>query len=162
MEPEVYTDELTLEDLIHIFKKRFWIFFATLILTVAAVVVYLVLATPIYEASVTIKVEPQTQGSLTDLFTSQITSSRPDISTEVELIKSRRNIEKVVDELNLVNYFKNKADGEDVEISRYDVVNMVSNMISISPVKDTKIVKISVQSADPVLAKNIANKLAEV
>lgn len=35
-------------------------------------------------------------------------------------------------------------------------------MISISPVKDTKIVKISVQSDDPVLAKNIANKLAEV
>lgn len=35
-------------------------------------------------------------------------------------------------------------------------------MISISPVKDTKIVKISVQSDDPVLAENIANKLAEV
>lgn len=89
----------------HIQKKKILDFFATLILTVAAVVVYLVLATPIYEASVTIKVEPQTQGSLTDLFISQITSPRPDISTEVELIKSRRNIEQVVDELNLVEYF---------------------------------------------------------
>ena len=162
MEPEVYRDELTLEDLLHIFKKRFWVFFVTLILTVALVVVYLILATPIYEASVTIKVEPQTQGSITDLFASQISSSRPDISTEVELIKSRRNIEQVVDELNLVDYFKNKADGENADITRQDVVNAVSEMISISPVKDTKIVKISVQSDDPVLAKNIANKLAEV
>jgi uncharacterized protein involved in exopolysaccharide biosynthesis len=35
-------------------------------------------------------------------------------------------------------------------------------MISIFPVKDTKIVKISVQSDDPTLARDIANKLAEV
>lgn len=159
---EVYRDELTLEDLLYIFKKRFWVFFVTLILTVALVVDYLILATPIYEASVSIKVEPQTQGSIADLFASQISSSRPDISTEVELIKSRRNIEQVIDELNLVDYFKNKAEGEGADITRQDVVNTVSEMISISPVKDTKIVKISVQSDDPVLAKNIANKLAEV
>ena len=107
--PEVYRNELTLEDLLYIFKKRFWVFFVTLMLTVALVVGYLILATPIYEASVTIKVEPQTQGSIADLFASQISSSRPDISTEVELIKSRRNIEQVIDELNLVDYFKKKS-----------------------------------------------------
>jgi len=44
---EVYRDELTLEDLLYIFKKRFWVFFVTLILTVALVVGYLILATPI-------------------------------------------------------------------------------------------------------------------
>ncbi|MBO8161205.1 MAG: polysaccharide biosynthesis tyrosine autokinase [Thermosipho sp. (in: Bacteria)] len=158
----LHEEELTLEDILHIFKKRFWVFFITVFLTVTFVVIYLLFATPIYEASVTLKIEPQTQASLTDIFTQQITSSRPDISTEIELIKSRRNLEKVVDELNLVEYFKNKSQKEDVEISKYDVIEILNNMISISPVKDTKIVKISVQSEDPVLAKNIANKLAEV
>lgn len=158
MDQEVYQDELTLEDIFHIFRKRFWVFFVTFILTVAFVVIYLMYATPIYEASATLKIEPQSQGSITDLFSSQITSSRPDISTEVELIKSRSNIETVVDELNLVSYFKNT----NPEITKNDVISIVSKMISISPVKDTKIVKISVQSPDPILATSIANKLAQV
>lgn len=158
MDQEVYQDELTLEDILHIFRKRFWVFFVTFILTVVLVVIYLIYATPIYEASTTLKIEPQSQGSITDLFSSQITSSRPDISTEVELIKSRSNIETVVDELNLVSYFKDT----NPEITKNDVINIVSEMISISPVKDTKIVKISVQSPDPILATSIANKLAEV
>jgi capsular exopolysaccharide synthesis family protein len=158
MDQEVYQDELTLEDIFHIFRKRFWVFFVTFILTVAFVVIYLIYATPIYEASATLKIEPQSQGSITDLFSSQITSSRPDISTEVELIKSRSNIETVVDELNLVSYFKNT----NPEITKNDVISIVSKMISISPVKDTKIVKISVQSPAPILATSIANKLAEV
>lgn len=158
MDQEVYQDELTLEDIFHIFRKRFWVFFVTFILTVAFVVIYLIYATPIYEASATLKIEPQSQGSITDLFSSQITSSRPDISTEVELIKSRSNIETVVDELNLVSYFKNT----NPEITKNDVISIVSKMISISPVKDTKIVKISVQSPDPILATSIANKLAQV
>ncbi|SHH28518.1 GumC family protein [Thermosipho atlanticus] len=160
MDPEIIQDELTLEDIIHIFKKRFWVFMTTLILTVVAVVVYLIYATPIYEASATLKIEPQSAGSITDLFTSQVTPGRPDISTEVELIKSRRNIETVVDDLDLVSYFRNKT--QNPEITKNDVIGIVSNMISISPVKDTKIVKISVQSDDPMLASNIANRLAEV
>jgi uncharacterized protein involved in exopolysaccharide biosynthesis len=155
MEPEVYENELTLEDIIHIFKKRFWWFFLTLVITVVITLVYLFLATPIYEASVTLKIEPQKSSSIEDIFSSQISSSRPEISTEVELIKSRTNIEKVVDELNLVEYFKNKIDDPEArdKLSRYDVIRTINEMITVSPVKDTNIVKISVQSDDPELAK---------
>ncbi|WP_129408534.1 GumC family protein [Marinitoga lauensis] len=162
MEPEIYEDELTLEDIIHIFKKRFWWFFLTVVVTVAITMAYLFTTTPIYEANVTLKIEPQQSSSISDLFTSQITSARPEISTEVELIKSRTNIEKVIDDLNLIEYFKNKSEDKNTEISKQDIVKTLSEMITVSPVKDTNIVKISVQSDDPELAKNIANKLAEV
>lgn len=162
MEPEVYEDELTLEDILHIFKKRFWWFFLTVVITVAITITYLFLTTPIYEASVTLKIESQQSSSISDIFTSQISSSRPEISTEVELIKSRTNIEKVVDDLNLVEYFKNKSEYSKTEITKQDVIKSLSEMITVSPVKDTNIVKISVQNEDPELAKNIANKLAEV
>ncbi|NUU99632.1 sugar tyrosine-protein kinase [Marinitoga sp. 1154] len=162
MDPEIYEDELTLEDIIHIFKKRFWWFFATVVITVALTILYLFLTTPIYEASVTLKIEPQSQGSVADIFTSQLSSSRPEISTEVELIKSRTNIEKVINNLNLTEYFKNKSKDSEKEITKLDIIKTVSEMISVSPVKDTNIVKISVQSDDPELAKNIANELASV
>ncbi|KAF2955572.1 polysaccharide biosynthesis tyrosine autokinase [Marinitoga sp. 38H-ov] len=164
MEPEIYEDELTLEDIMHIFKKRFWWFLLTVIVTVAITITYLFLTTPIYESSVTLKIESQSQSSITDLFSSQLSSSRPEISTEVELIKSRTNIEKVIDDLGLLDYFKNKIEDEKAkeELTKYKIIQTVSEMITVSPVKDTNIVKISVQSDDPELAKNIANKLAEV
>lgn len=161
MDQEMTRDEITLEDLLRIFKRRFWWFFATVIAVFAVTIVYLMLATPIYEASMTINIEPKSKGSLTDLFSATgYTSSRPDISTEVELIKSRTNIETVVKNLNLVEYFKNKS--KNSEIDTYDVIKSLSNMITVSPVKDTSIVKISVQNPDPELAKNIANELASV
>jgi capsular exopolysaccharide synthesis family protein len=162
MEPEIYEDELTLEDIIHIFKKRFWWFMLTVIVTVAITITYLFLTTPIYEASVTLKIESQKSSSISDLFTSQITSSRPEISTEVELIKSRTNLEKVVDDLNLLEYYINKSEDPNTEITKQDVIKNLSEIITVSPVKDTNIVKISVQNEDPELAKDIANKLAEV
>lgn len=160
MDGEIVRDELTFEDILRIFRKRFWWFFSTLFVVVTLTVIYLLIATPIYEASVTLKIEPQTKGSLTDIFVSQYTSTRPEISTEVELIKSRTNLEKVIENLKLVDYYKSK--NPEAEINIYSLVKSLSDMITVSPVKDTSIVKISVQNPDPELAKNIANELANV
>ncbi|HOQ39448.1 MAG TPA: polysaccharide biosynthesis tyrosine autokinase [Fervidobacterium sp.] len=160
MDQESTKDELTLEDIFRIFRKRFWWFFLILVATVLITLIYLFLATPIYEANVTLKISSQSKGSLTDIFTSQYSSSNPDISTEIELITSRTNIEKVVQNLNLVNYFQQK--NSDEELDFYSVVGSVSKMITVSPVKDTKIVKISVQNSDPELARDVANELSTV
>ncbi len=160
MDQESTREELTLEDIFRIFRKRFWWFFLTLVATVLITLIYLFLATPIYEANVTLKIASQSKGSLTDIFTSQYTSSNPDISTEIELITSRTNVEKVVQNLNLVDYFQQKSPDEKLDF--YSVVAAVSKMITVSPVKDTNIVKISVQNSDRALARDIANELAAV
>jgi len=163
MDGEIRQDELTLEDILRIFKKHIWWFVATLIGIVALTVAYLIVATPIYEASVTINIEPRTKSTLTDLFSATgYVGSKPDIATEVELIKSRTNIEKVVENLNLLSYFRKKMNIKNGELTTYDVVNMIANMITVTTVKDTSIVKVSVQNPDPELAKNVANELANV
>jgi len=162
--------ELTLEDIFRMFKKRMVLFISIVLAVVVVTGVYLIFATPIYEASVTIKVDPTSQSSVGDLFSSSLTgSSGSNISTEVELIKSRTNIEEIIEVLGLVD----RVYSEDTKArllsegySDRDLVasltRSISSMITVSPVKDTRIVRVSVQNKDPVLARDIANTLAEV
>jgi len=153
--------ELSLGDILRIFKKRFFWFLGTALLVGALTVVYLFVATPIYEATVTVKIDPSTQNTISDIFsTSYSYTGRPDISTEVELIKSRTNLERVINELRLLE--KEKEKEKRPEDTMDEMVRNLSDWVTVSPVKDTKVVKISVQHPDPKLATDIANKLAEV
>jgi uncharacterized protein involved in exopolysaccharide biosynthesis len=161
--------ELTLEDIFRMFKKRLSLFISITLAVVVVTGIYLVFATPIYEASVTIKVDPTSQSSVSDLFTNSLTGSSisRDISTEVELIKSRTNIEEIIAELDLVNRVYSSEARERLISEGYtekdlvmSLTRSISNMITVSPVKDTRIVKVSVQNKDPVLARDMANTLA--
>ena len=163
--------ELTLEDIFRMFKKRLALFISITLAVVVVTGIYLVFATPIYEASVTIKVDPTSQSSVSDLFTNSLTGSSVsrDISTEVELIKSRTNIEEIITELDLVNRVYSSEARERLISEGYTAKDLVmsltrsiSSMITVSPVKDTRIVRVSVQNKDPVLARDIANTLAMV
>ena len=99
-------NELTLEDIFRIFKKRFWLFFALVVITVVITGIYVFNVIPVYESSVTIKIESSSQSSMSDIFTSSLMGgSSSDISTEIELIKSRTNFEKVAENLNLSERF---------------------------------------------------------
>ncbi|HCO70081.1 MAG TPA: hypothetical protein DIT26_05805, partial [Mesotoga infera] len=53
--------ELTLEDIFRMFKKRMVLFVSVVLAVVVVTGIYLIFATPIYEASVTIKVDPTSQ-----------------------------------------------------------------------------------------------------
>jgi capsular exopolysaccharide synthesis family protein len=169
---EYVENELTLSDIFRIFKRRFWIFFLVVVVTVVITGIYLFFFTvPIYEASVTMKIDPTSQSSsLDDIFSSSLYgTSNADISTEIELIKSRGNFEKVVTELDLVEKIytdEEIAEMEEEGLTRGDIegnlVRKMSDMVTVSSVKDTRIVKISVRGSDRVLAKDVANKLAEV
>ncbi len=162
--------ELTLEDIFRMFKKRMVLFVSVVLAVVVVTGIYLIFATPIYEASVTIKVDPTSQSSVGDLFSSSLTgSSGSNISTEVELIKSRTNIEEIIDVLGLVDRIYSEETKSRLLSEGYsdrDLVSSltksISSMITVSPVKDTRIVRVSVQNKDPILARDIANTLADV
>lgn len=163
---ENINEELSLEDLIYIFRKRFLIFFLVVVFVVAITLGYLLVAVPVYKASVTIKVEPTEEGvALDELFFSNNFSSRGDISTEIELIKSRSNLEKVVNNLFLDDILVINDD-PDVQLTDQEkkkrAVNILREMVSVSSVKDTKIVSISVETKYRLLADDIANELANV
>lgn len=154
-------NELTFEDILNIFKKRFWWFFLTVVVTVTITLLYLLNATPIYEATSTLKIDPSQQSSVADIFGTQMGGSSSKISTEIELIKSRRNLEQVIENLSLMEYFKAKSENSE-EVTKNSVIRTLSEMITVSPVSDTNIVKISVQSEDQQLASEIANNLVLV
>lgn len=162
--------ELTLEDIFRMFKKRMVLFVSVVLAVVVVTGIYLIFATPIYEASVTIKVDPTSQSSVGNLFSSSLTgSSGSNISTEVELIKSRTNIEEIIDVLGLVDRIYSEEAKSRLLSEGYsdrDLVSSltksISSMITVSPVKDTRIVRVSVQNKDPILARDIANTLADV
>ncbi len=159
MENQNDSMELTLSDIIRIFRKRIGLFLLVVIATIVFTILYLLTATPVFEAVATLKVEPSSENPAADIFSSTYGfGGKANISTEVELIKRRINLEKVVKSLNLIK----KLGLEKEEIAMDIAVNTLDKWITVSPVKDTKLVEIAVQHPDPILAAQIANKLAEV
>ena len=139
--------------------------------------VYLYLQTPIYEASTTIRLEPKNSSSISNIFSQAALgygTTSQELSTDFELIKSRTNIEKVINDLHLVKYLESqthpsgisklfgKHSNDKKTLSIQQVVNTVQSWISVSPVKNTQVAKISVQNPNPTLAASIANDLARV
>ncbi len=163
--------ELSLEDILFMIKRRFWWGFFTVLVVVAATYGYLQVATPKYTSSVKLKVNPSSQSSsVSNLFSDSMSlgGGSANITTEIELIKSTANIEKVVRRLNLVDVLidpESEARQKLTEDQLFRVaVNKLSggDFISVAPVKNTQIVQISVEMFSPELAKNIASTLAEV
>ncbi|HRW93741.1 MAG TPA: GumC family protein, partial [Thermotogota bacterium] len=163
--------ELTISDIFAIFRRRFWWGFVTAFCVVLATGIYLLVTTPVYESSVTIRIDASTGSGLENLLTSVPFSlgggGSNDVTTEIEMILSRTNLEKVVERLNLVSILI-PADSEErkkrtPEQLKYLVVNQLSqNLLTVTPVKNTSIVQILVSYEDPILATQIANTLAQV
>ncbi|MFN4190976.1 MAG: GumC family protein, partial [Pseudothermotoga sp.] len=157
--------ELSLSDIFKIFKRRFWWFLGIFLAVSFGTLIYLLFFTkPVYEASAQLLVQ-SSQPTIT--IPSAITqlvgvTSLPGmgggIGTEIELIKSPKNIEKLIDQLNLMELFKGKK-----EILIEDIVKTISEKwLKIENVKNTSIIKISVEFEDPEIAAKIVNSLIDI
>ncbi len=152
--------EISLHDILYIINRRkLWIIL-TFILVVGAVGVYLFFATPIFQATVSMRVDsPQAASPLANMFGAPTGGSR--ITTEVELIKSRVNIEEVVQRLGIYESYLEEFEGDEPR-SFSSIVKQTGDRISVSTVRDTNIVRISVEDPDRMMAMNMANTLADV
>lgn len=155
-------NEISLKEIIRIVLNRKWWLILTFFLVVSGVVGYLYQATPVYSSSATLWIEPSQSGSsFEDLFAIQAGGTSTKIATEVEIIKSRRNLVKIIEELDLIKRYSRKYEYKSpLTVDR--LVNQLSGAISVSTVKDTNIVKITVEHDDYLLARDIANTLAVV
>ena len=99
------TDDLIdLRELITVFRRRFWSFFAAGFLTFVAVVVFTLQATPLFTATASVVLNLR-ESQVVD-FESVLSGMPPDsaaVDTEVEVIRSRALAETVVDRLNLTD-----------------------------------------------------------
>ena len=138
-------EEINLKDLLNYFLKRIpFILTITLGIFILGMIYTLFLKTPLYKGDTTL-ILVQEKESTSTITQNDITLNQKLVSTYTEIIKSRRVLNQVIDQLNL----------------DYDV-SVLSSKISVSSVSDTEIIKISVSDKDSEVAAEIADTIAGV
>jgi len=148
------TEGLSIAELLHILKTRMRWIIVTFLFVMAAASGYLYYVTPQYESSVTLLVDSLQKGS--DIESVLLGQSTQKISTEVELTLSRTNIQQALELLDLSQY----RDEEGNPYTFYDLQARVKSNTSVTTVKDTNIVRITVRDQNKVFAADFANALA--
>ena len=133
-------EEIDLKELFEFIKNKLGLL---IIITVGVCLlgcVYgLFLQKPMYKSYTTIILS----GSDSQITQSELSLSKSLVDTYAEIVKSRRVLEQVIEELNLDTTYEK-----------------LSNKISVTSVNNTEIIKITVTDTDPTEAKNIANVTA--
>ena len=137
-------DEIDLREYIFIIRKRIWIILLITVVSVAAsgLVSFYVLES-VYETHTTMMVGKTKQEQMIEY--NDVLLSQKLVKTYGEIARSRIVSKEVIENLNL----------------EY-TPEQLKNKVSVSPVKDTEIIMISVQDSDPAKAAEIANNVALV
>ncbi|MBQ9280428.1 MAG: hypothetical protein IJ215_05250 [Clostridia bacterium] len=146
-------EELDLLDLFFAFwKKKLWLFAAVIVGAVLGFVYTRYIVVPQYTSSVTMILAKASNGSTEssvdseDAITqSDITLNQKLISTYGEIMKSRRVANTVIENLHLDMTY-----------------NQIKNCVSVSSVKDTDVIKLSITTLDPELSAKIAENMTNV
>ncbi|MFQ5710008.1 MAG: GumC family protein, partial [bacterium] len=155
--------QVTIHDyLAMLYRGRWWIL-AIFVATVAAVSYYTFTTPPTYQASTTIMID-ETQGVGQSLFDFTAYSQQNKlINNQVEILKSRFLARAVVEHL------LNAPERDSLQLlqgvgSRNSIVSAAGRLrrlISVSPIRDTDLIRIDVNAPSPFEATFLANSVAE-
>lgn len=138
---EEYYDEIDLREIFQIIRKNIkWIIIMPIIFVIIGALISIYCISPVYESSTTIIVR-QNKNSNEEISIGDVNLSKSLVYTYAEMAISNTVLENTKVALGLKELNK--------------------NLISVSPVKDTQILKVKVQNKNPLLAMNIANTLVE-
>ena len=139
-------ETIDLREYFAIIKKRFWIIaIITVVAMVVSGVISFFMLSPVYEAKSTLIVNTEKNEETQMITGDQFTVTQKLAVTYGEIIKSRAVLESVISNLKLDSEYE-------------DLVEK----ITVSPVKDTQIISISVQDTNPKKARDIANEIPKV
>ena len=139
-------ETIDLREYFGIIKKRFWIIaLITVIAAVVSGIISFFMLKPVYEAKSTLIVNTEKNEETQMITGDQFNVTQKLAVTYGEIIKSRAVLEDVIKNLKLDNEYE-------------DLVNKVT----VSPVKDTQIISISVQDTNKQKARDIANEIPKV
>ncbi len=185
-DPEVQEDKLDMLEYWRSVTKRKWSILAlgATVALLAAVVVYLM--TPIYRSTVVVLIEASKSKvlSIEDVY-SGVGQNREYFQTQVEIIKSREVGIKAITQMKLWEYpdydprikkasifaglreaigFSDHAQAKEwSESAMADAIyGSFSRSLTVEPVRNSQLAKISFESPDPALAAKVANTLATV
>ena len=139
-------ETIDLREYFGIIKKRFWIIaLLAIVSAVVSGVISFFMLNPVYEAKSTLIVNTDKQTETQTVTGDQINVTQKLAITYGEIIKSRVVLDDVIKNLNLDTTYET-----------------LSGQITVSPVKDTQIISISVQDTNPKKARDIANQIPSV
>ena len=139
-------EEIDLKELFDFFLDRLGLLIIITISVCLLGSIYgMFLQTPMYQSYTTIILGSNESAATTSITQSDVTLNKNLVDTYAEIVKSRRVLDQVIEELDLDTSY-----------------SALSNQISVSALNDTEIIKITVHDDDPVRAKNIANVTANV
>jgi len=155
-------ETLNISDYIDVLLRRKAIVITFFVVVVATVLVASLLMTPIYRATATIMIDVESPHVLTttagvemgSMGTTSYLSYQGYFSTQLEIMTSRTLASQVVKEFDL----RQKPEYTDTS----DVVGKFLKNVTVEPVPDTRLVKLSIEDQDPALAAKLANRLAEI
>lgn len=179
-----------LSEYYHILNKHKWTIVASLVVIVSLTMLFTFLMKPVYRADTTMVIEKeQTSSPVTGerLDYESYLSQSLTFNTHFKLIKSRAVMEKVIKELKL----DRKDPDRDMEVSPWRALigqfkanlrllmgkeevilspeekiarlaGSLMNKIDIQEIRDTRLLKVSVEDNDPVMARDIANAVVKV
>ncbi|MGQ9857039.1 MAG: GumC family protein [Fervidobacterium sp.] len=155
-------EEITLQDIFQILKRRMKLMSIIFLVTVFATGLYLLIAKPVYEVSATIKIPksssmPSLSSTAAILLGGSVTS--PAVDEQIEIIKSRKVLGSVVEELNLVDYFSKDAK-EKLTISQV-VSALAKDVVTVTSRKNTSLIEIKASLKDKEVAYNLVKSIID-
>jgi polysaccharide biosynthesis transport protein len=157
--------EIHLRDYLRVIGKRRYTVYTFFAIVFIVVLIGTLSSTPIYKASAKVLIE-RVEGFNLSMMNPYFVSYDPDFyETQYQLIKSSSTAQKVVKMLALEStyetYFKGSKITASGEKSRADIIaDIVSGGITVSPIKNSKIVNISFMSSNPQFAALVTNSVA--
>ena len=152
VEPLGYEKRLTARDLFFILLRRKWIPITSLVGFVVLAAVASLKTTPMYRATAQVEIEKENVKLLSFQEVVQVDTSNIDYyNTQYKILKSRSLAETVAATL------RTNGKPEDRDLSREDVLDMTKA----EPVRNSRLVDVVAESANPQQAARVANALAE-
>jgi succinoglycan biosynthesis transport protein ExoP len=160
--------EIHLRDYLRIIFKRRYTVFTFFIIVFIVVLIGTLSTTPVYRASTRVLIEKVEPSNLSMMYPYYMPYDPEFYETQYQLIKSTSVAQKVVKMLSLEtayeSYFKDakKVFTNDNLDSRTNMLaDIISGGITVSPIKNSKIVNISYMSTNPDFATLVANTVAK-
>lgn len=159
METSNVNEELHLKDYVDVLKRRRDIALLFFVTTVLVVAIGSFIMKPVYRATVTLLVDPESPNVLTttgavELQSQNYYSYREYYQSQTELLTSYVLAKKVFDEFALGKQPKYEKAKEPVK--------EFLKTIKVEPVRDTRLLKLNVDNNDPAMAARLANRIAEL
>lgn len=164
--------QLHLIDYWHVLVKRRWVVFTALTVVVTTVALGSLMQVPIYTARTRLQIEQATPNvqPFQEVLSTVSNNWRDDFyETQYSLIQSRSVARDVIASLDLARHaefdFEAPEEGRPgltpEEILEARRIRILLGRLTVEPVRNSRLVDVSYSSADPALAAEVANRVAE-